>query len=408
MLSVAEAQRKILSFFTVVDTESLPLSLAAGRVLAFPVVAQVNLPRFANSAMDGFAVRMDDVRLASVEEPVILQVVGDIPAGSTAQRDINPGEAIRIMTGAPLPFSAEAVIPVENTDFHDRLPGAPLPDRVRIYHNGPHGANIRVAGSDVQMGDRVLQHGRKLRPQDIGLLSMLGITQVTVHRAPRVAILSTGDELIAPGETLVPGKIHDSNSNMLAGLVQQTGGVSIDLGIAQDREDAVEACLERAVEWRADLIISTAGVSVGAFDFVRKVVEKNGALAFWKVNIRPGKPFTFGHYRSIPFFGLPGNPVSAFVSFEVFVRPAICKMLGMNAQRLKLKVRVTEPIESDGRETYLRAIIDYSDGPFARLTGHQGSGNLRSLVEANALLIIPSEVKSVPAGTELDAWLLES
>jgi molybdopterin molybdotransferase len=222
-------------------------------------------------------------------------------------------------------------------------------------------------------------------------------------------VFSTGDELLPVGLPLGPGKIYDSNTHTLVSLVEQYGGQPANLGIVRDREEAVRESLERAARERVDLIVSSAGVSVGAFDFVRTVVESEGRLNFWKVNMRPGKPLVFGDYRGIPFFGLPGNPVSAFVGFEVFVRPALMKMSGLvDWSRPAQPVELEEAVESDGRESYLRGVVALRDGRWlAHLTGHQGSGNLRSLVQANALLLIPSGVKSLPAGARVNAWLLD-
>ncbi|HEX9027816.1 MAG TPA: molybdopterin molybdotransferase MoeA, partial [Anaerolineales bacterium] len=243
----------------------------------------------------------------------------------------------------------------------------------------------------------------------VGFLATLGENLVKVYRQPRVGLISTGDELVQVEERLSPGKIHDSNVYSLAALVKKYGGEPLNLGIAADREEAVRAKLDQACQAGVDLILSSAGVSVGAFDFVRQVVEERGLLSFWRVNMRPGKPLAFGNYRNKPFVGLPGNPVSSFVAFEVFVRPALLKMGGFPSwERPSQVVRLGEAIESDGRESYLRAIVSRSAGEWsARLTGHQGSGNLRSLIQANALLIVPSGVKSLPAGAELEAWMID-
>jgi molybdopterin molybdotransferase len=237
---------------------------------------------------------------------------------------------------------------------------------------------------------------------------MLGEALVNVHRRPRVALLSSGDELLAVDAPLESGKIRDSNSYTLAALLEGADVEVVRLGVAADRREAVESLLEQAASQNADLILSSAGVSVGAFDFVKEVVEANGRLNFWRVNMRPGKPLAFGDYRGIPFIGLPGNPVSAFVGFEVFVRPALGRLGGLKTgSRPTVRVRLGEAIESDGRESYLRAEVHEKDGVLiASLSGHQGSGNLLSLVRANALLIIPAGVKSAPATQEVDAWML--
>jgi molybdopterin molybdotransferase len=261
---------------------------------------------------------------------------------------------------------------------------------------------------DIRAGEVVLHTGRALKPQDLGLLAMLGVARVIVYQKPRIALFSSGDELLEVEHPLESGKIRDSNSYMLAALIEGAGSNVMRLGVAKDSHESVKALLEKAVEFRADLILSSAGVSVGAFDFVKEVIESNGKMDFWRVNMRPGKPLAFGEYKTIPFVGLPGNPVSAFIGFEVFARAAIGRLSGMEiALRRTARVRCEEQIDSDGRESYLRAGVREENGVLvARLTGHQGSGNLHSLVQANALLIIPAGVKCVPAGEEVNAWLL--
>lgn len=412
LLSVAEARQRLLAAFNPVDIEMVPLAQSAGRVLAKDVRSQVDLPLFANSSMDGFAVRAADIAGANSNSPIELKVIGDVPAGHVSPINIGPGEALRIMTGAPVPDGADAVIPLEDTDQFrkDAHTGAALPESVKVYRSTNPGDYIRPRGQDVRQGELVLAGSIRLRPQDVGLLAMIGVAEVPVYRRPKVALLSTGDELVPVHIPLEPGKIHDSNAYALAALVSRDGGQSVNLGIAPDQVQAVREMLARSVTSGADLIISTAGVSVGAFDFVRMVVEEQGKLDIWRVNMRPGKPLTFGSYRGTPFVGLPGNPVSAFVGYEVFVHPALLRLSGLNGQpRPSIKAELTEPVQSDGRESYLRAIVELNKGRWsARLTGHQGSGNLRSLVQANALLIIPSGVKSLPAGAEVDAWLIGS
>jgi len=409
LLSVNEARSRLLEDFVPVEVTTVPLAQAVGRVLAQTVIADVELPSFDYSSMDGFAVHTSDILSADQHHPVSLEVVGDVPAGKTVEVELKAGQAIRIMTGALIPEGAEAVVPVEDTDHNYRDAGVPLPSQVSILRSARKGENIRPRGQDVRIGEEVSQPGRRLRPQDIGFLAMLGISHVTVFRLPKVAVFSTGDELTPVGLPLVPGKIHDSNTYTLVSLIEKYGGQAVNIGIVPDRAEAVQASLDKAVSEGVDLILSSAGVSVGAFDFVRRVVEDNGHLKFWRVNMRPGKPLTFGVYRDTPFIGLPGNPVSSFVGFEVFVRPALLKLAGvLDPGRPTQRVELAEAIDSDGRESYLRAIIRFEDGRWmARLTGHQGSGNLRSLVQANALLLVPSGVKSLPIGAEVDAWLLD-
>jgi len=410
LLSVDQARERILSHFQPVTTETLPLTGCSNRVLARDMIAANDLPPFDNSSMDGFALRAADVIDATAASPRSLRVVADIPAGSHPTISLAAGEAARIMTGAPIPAGADAVVPVEDTDFDNRDAGTPAPDEVQIFKSVNLGRNTRPRGMDIRAGKVVLHKGRVLKPQDLGLLAMLGFAQVPVYRMPRVALFSSGDELLEVDAPLEEGKIRDSNSYTLAALIEDAGAEVMRLGVAKDNRDAVEDLLEKAMQLNVDLILSSAGVSVGAFDFVKQVIESNGKMDFWRVNMRPGKPVAFGEYRNIPFIGLPGNPVSAFVGFEVFVRAAIQQMGGLlNGGRPTVRVRCEEQIDSDGRESYLRAQVheDAERGSFvARLTGHQGSGNLHSLVQANALLIIPAGVKCVPAGQELRAWLI--
>jgi molybdopterin molybdotransferase len=410
LLSVDQARERILSHFQPVTTETLRLTGCSDRILAEEIIAANDLPPFDNSSMDGFAVRAHDVMHSSSDSPRRLRVVADIPAGSHPTVTLQPGEAARIMTGAPIPEGADAVVPVEDTDFDNRDAGTPAPNEVQIIKPAKAGANVRTRGQDLGAGEIVLNKGRLLKPQDLGLLAMLGFANVLVYRRPRVALFSSGDELLPVEAPLEKGKIRDSNSYALAALIEGAGAEVIRLGVAKDNHDSVRNLLEEAVERNVDLILSSAGVSVGAFDFVKDVIEANGKLDFWRVNMRPGKPLAFGNFKSIPFIGLPGNPVSAFVGFEVFVRATIQRLSGsLQSRRPTVRVRCEEQIDSDGRESYLRARVhpEGETGTFvARLTGHQGSGNLFSLVQANALLIIPAGVKCVPAGQEVNAWLI--
>ena len=406
--SVDEARARILSYFRPVKTEHIPLAEAANRVLAQDIIAETDLPLFDNSSMDGFAVRAEDVAGAGDASPRQLRVIADIPAGSSPTIILGSGEAARIMTGAQMPAGADAVVPVEDTDFDSRDAGSPIPERVGVRKPIDGGGNVRTRGMDLHQGDIVLQKGSALKAQALGLLAMLGWAQVPVHRRPRVALFSTGDELLDVDERLEPGKIHDSNSYMLAALIRSAGAEVIRLGVARDSFEAVKTLLDQIAGLNADLLLSSAGVSVGAYDFVKSVIESKGKMDFWLVNMRPGKPLAFGVFEGAPFIGLPGNPVSAFVGFEVFVRPVLGRLGGHpDGSRKIIRVRVDEEINSDGRESYLRARLHEQEGVLhGRLTGHQGSGNLLSLVQADALLIIPAGVKCVPAGQEVDAWLL--
>ena len=411
MISVSEALQEILSAFHPLESETIPLSEASGRVLFEGVCSDVDLPIFTNSSMDGFAVRAKDITGASQDNPVQLSVVEDIPAGKFPVIKIAENQASRIMTGAPVPEGADAVVPVEDTDQYDSKSrsGYDLKPIVDIYRAVKSGDYVRQQGEDIRKSEIVLDAKAPLKPQELGILAMLGIAEVQVSRKPRVAILSTGDELVPIEQPLESGQIHDSNAYTLSALIERDYGIPDYLGIVPDNEKAVREFLETAADDRADLILTSAGVSVGVFDYVRSVVESEGELSFWRVNMRPGKPVVFGKFKDVPFIGLPGNPVSAFVGYEVFVRPAILKMSGiMKVPRYKINARLDESIKSDGRESYLRGVLDYTDGEWiARLTGHQGSGNLLSLVHANGLLIIPAGVKSLPSGSEIDAWLLD-
>ena len=404
MLSVTEARERILSHFQTTATESTPLIACASRVLAVDIASTHDLPLFDNSAMDGFAVRSEDTSASHVT----LRVVADIPAGSTSAVTLKAGEAARIMTGAQLPAGADAVIPVEDTDFHNRNAGTSAPETVSLERAWKAGQNVRPRGMDIHAGEVVLKKGQTLKPQDLGLLAMLGVSNVEVYKKPRVALLSSGDELLTVDAPLESGKIRDSNSYTLAASIESAGSEVLRLGVAKDTRVSVETLFQKAMNEDVDLILSSAGVSVGAFDYVKEVIEANGALDFWRVNMRPGKPLAFGKYFDKQFIGLPGNPVSAFVGFEVFVRPVLERLSGqLGSSRRRIKVRSADEIESDGRESYLRAILREEDGiQIARLTGHQGSGNLLSLVQADALLIIPAGVKCVPAGQEVEALLL--
>ncbi len=411
MISVSEAIQRLLSSFSPVAIEEVPLLQAAGRVLSKKIKSDINLPLFTNSSMDGFAVRAEDVEGAREDQPVILNVVEDIPAGKRPSKKIGNNQTARIMTGAPLPDGANAVVPIEDTDQYNsdsRTQSYLLPAEIKVRRSVSEGDYVRLVGEDVTSGEVVLEPNSRLRPQDLGLLAMLGISQISVFRRPRIIILSTGDELLPVDVPLQLGKIHDSNAYTLSALISRDGGTPEYLGIVPDQEQAVRDSLETAVKHDADLILSSAGVSVGAFDFVRSIIQSDGELEFWQVNMRPGKPVAFGNFQGVPFIGLPGNPVSAYVGYEVFGRPAILRLSGVeNTIRSRIRIKIGEDIKSDGRESYLRAVVHSQNGEwFARLTGHQGSGNLLSLVQANALLIIPSGVKSLPSGTEVEAWML--
>jgi len=409
MLSVAEAREIVISHFSPTNAISIPIEEAVGLVLSKDIVSEIDLPAFNNSSMDGFAVRAPDTEKASQENPVILRVVEDIPAGKWPEQIIQSGVASRIMTGAPLPVGADAVVIVENTNHFNRQTGNADQTTVSIFHPVKTGDNTRVKGADLKADQVIFKEGHQVRPQDVGMLAMLGVPTIHVHRPPHLALVTTGDELIAVGSPDQPGKIRDGNTPALAALARSIRAEVFSMGVVADDRKKIRQKFDLAIKRKVDLIISTAGVSVGDFDYVKEVVTAHGHLDFWQVNMRPGKPLAFGNFQGIPFFGLPGNPVSAFISFEVFIIPALQRLLGLEVtERPRHMVRLLEEIRSDGRESYLRAIVERKEGILtARLTGHQGSGNMLSLVQANALLIVPSGVKSLPAGTDIEAWMLD-
>jgi molybdopterin molybdotransferase len=408
MLSVDEAQRAILGAIKPLDTEPIDLLATLGRVLAQDVISDTDLPPFDNSSMDGYALQARDVSEAAPDRPQPLPVVADIPAGHPSPIELLPGTAARITTGAMLPRGADAVVPVEDTD--DGARGSnPLPLTVGIYRAVEQGAYVRYAGDDVKRGERVLTAGTLIRPAEVALLAAVGQAKAQVYRRPRVALLATGDELVEPDKVPGPGQIRNVNASATAALVLHYGGVPLSLGIAADRLEAVAAKLEDAIEQRADLIVASAGVSVGAYDLVKDAVAAHGTIDLWRVRMRPGKPLAFGNYRGVPFFGLPGNPVSAMLTFEQFVRPVLRVMAGYAQWRKPtIEVIVQEAIDSDDRETYARARVERVDGQWqAHLSGGQGSNMLSSLVRANALVIVPDGVRHLAAGTIARAQMLD-
>jgi molybdopterin molybdotransferase len=382
----------------------IPLDDALGLVLADDVVSPLDIPAWTNSAMDGYAVRADDVRGATAEQPVRLQVVEEIPAGRFPTRAIGAGECSRIFTGAPLPEGADSVVRQEDTDEGRTV--------VTILKDRDAGVNIRHVGEDVRRGATVLTAGTTLGPAHLGVLASLAVAHPLAYRRPRVAILGSGDEIVdvdQPEEILSGRKIASSNTHTLVALVRLAGGEPINLGIARDTPESFRTHLARARE--ADLLVTTAGISVGEHDYVRSVLEEMGVTQrFWKLRMRPGAPVGFGLLGDVPWIGLPGNPVSTMVTFELFVRPAIRAMAGHALPfRRAIRVRAAEPIALKPKlQHFLRAIVTpVGDGFEARLTGPQGSGILTSMIKANALLVVPEGQHDTPIGAELDAIVLD-
>jgi molybdopterin molybdotransferase len=405
---VDDALDKILVEYTRLPAESVPLEQTLNRILANDVRAEQPIPAFPNSSMDGYAVRAADVAAAQADHPATLRLVMDIPAGATPTKAIGTGEAARIMTGAMLPNGADAVVPVEQTANGWRAgDNAAMPDHVNIIHGVKTGDYVRPIGEDIQAGQVVLAAGSMIRPQEIGVLAALGYAEVPVVRQPKVAILSSGDELVAVDQPLEAGKIRDTNSYTLAALIAAYGALPFRIPPARDTLEDVRMRFMEAIALKPDLIISSAGVSIGTFDVVRTVMESLGVISFWRVNLRPGKPLAYGHLQGIPFFGLPGNPVSAMVTFDVFVRPALLKLSGQPDVIRTIRAVLDESIRSDGRRSYIRVKVRReSDQWVAHTTGTQSSGALTSMVYADGLLIIPENVMLAEAGEQYPVRLL--
>jgi molybdopterin molybdotransferase len=393
--TVAAAQQRLLGAITALAAERVDLDAALGRILAEMVEAAWALPGFDNSAMDGYAVRAADVARATSDTPVQLPVVGESRAGGSSP-PLTASTAIRIMTGAPLPAEADAVVKQEDT----RRTG----DAVLIFTAVPAGTHVRHRGEDVAAGSSVLACGEAITSIDIGVAAALGRGSLLVGRRPLVAVLATGDELVPAGGPRVASQVTDSNSPMLIAAVREAGGTARFLGVAADTPKAVRRLLDAASG--SDLIISTAGVSVGDHDCVREVVSELGEIDSWRLAMRPGKPMLIGKVRGAVFLGLPGNPVSSSVTFELFARPAIRKLQGARAlHRPRLKVRLGEAMTKPaGLETYARAVLRQTDGhPVATSAGNQASSMLRSLAAADCLLILPADSESLAEGAIVEA-----
>jgi len=411
MISVEQALEKILSHVDVLEAESCPILASLGQVLAEDVSSTINVPPLDNSAMDGYAVQSKDTIGASRESPRVLRVIDTVIAGSTSKFEVEPGTAIRIMTGAPIPKGADSVVIFEDTDEVQRkeaLAGSEHPSEVGIFCEAQPGLNIRYAGEDITKGSVVLSKGTIIRPSEVGVLASLGRSTVRVIRRPVVAILATGDELVDIEQSLPSGKIYNSNSYSVAGLVVRYGGIPKPLGIALDSESSLLAGLQQGLD--ADMLITSGGVSMGDYDTVRNVMAKEGEIVFWRVRQKPGKPLVFGIIKGIPLLGLAGNPVSAMVNFELFARPAILKMMGKkNLAKPTVEAIIEDSIENtDGRRIFARALVEKRGKQyFARLTGPQGSGILTSMSLANGLVIVPEDKAGVEKGDVVQVMMLD-
>lgn len=408
LLNVDRAIELILEGLNSKGPEEISIMEALNRIAASNIIAPMSLPPFANSALDGFAVHASDTQTASEDSPMTLPVSLDITAGTHPERPLEMGEAARIMTGAPLPEGADAIIAVEATNVDwEADDEVPLPESIQFTKPVKAGHGVRAIGESVKAGQVIIEKGSVLRSASIGMLAGLGLSEVSVTQQPRVAIISSGNELVPLHETLTPGKIHDSNSYSLAMLVKQYGGIPTRLPIARDSLDSIRQTFHSALDNFPDMIISSAGVSVGTADLVRTVLAELGEVDFWRINLRPGKPLAYGKLRGIPFFGLPGNPVSAMVTFEVLVRPALLKLAGTQEVELHTTAVAGERITTDGRRSYERVTLKRDNNHWvAYLTGTQSSGALMSMVLADALMIVPEDMTVVEPGTILPIKLL--
>ena len=446
LLSVEEARDAVFRAIAgPTDAEIAWLSEARGRVAAEPVTSPIALPPWDNSAMDGYAIRSADVAAAAGEAPTRLEVIGEVRAGQAPDVTVQRGSAVRIATGAPVPPGADAVVPVEQTTplAADDLPAGPrgrdatgpLPAAVLVHAAISAGGSIRRAGSDLAAGTRILDAGTVLTPAAIGLAAGVGLNQLNVHRRPIVGILATGDEVRSPGSDLGPAGIPDANGPALIAMIEAAGGDPRVLGIAKDRLDDVKARICAGLVEGADALIVSGGVSVGPYDVVRSAFEAYGSVDLWRVAVQPGKPFAFGTGRApgtagdderapALLFGLPGNPVSTFVTFELFVRPAIRRLAGHRdddlfrpLDRAVLADRVTK---SSGRRGFIRVTVERDERGTPRRDDHgrvraslaggsagQGSHVLSALATADGLAVIPETEDSLPAGAEVELWWLD-
>lgn len=404
MLDVESALSIVMAAFAPLSPEWAPLLEASGRVLAEDVVARNNVPPFRNSAMDGYAVRAEDTTGASWEVPVALSVAGHVSAGQVATSEVSAGRAVRIMTGAPMPHGADAVVRFEETDEAGGTGGADRPI-VRVYRPTKPLDNVREAGEDIPLGRVVAARGRMLRPADLGLLASVGQPTACVHRRPVVAILATGNEIVEPGQGLAGGMVRDSNSFVLGALARSWGAEAHLMGIATDTVEDLTSRIRAARD--ADLIVTSGGVSLGDFDVVKDVLRAEGEVDVWQVRMKPGKPLAFGRVGETPLLGLPGNPVAAAVSFLLFGRPAIRRMLGESElEPPTIDVVSGMAIDNRGqRRHYVRVRLEArADGPpLAMPVGEQGAGVLSSLAAADALLVVPESVERAPAGERFTA-----
>lgn len=413
MISVEEALDKILNFVEVLGREEKPILDCLGQVLAEDVYAPFDVPPQDNSAMDGYAVKAKDIAEASYEHPEVLRVVGEVAAGCVSNLTVDPGTAVRIMTGAFVPQGADVVVPFEDTDEADRKATLASSPEISIRVGLSSGSNIRRRGEDISKGELVMKMGRPLRPAHIGVLASLGKRTVAVIRRPMVGILATGNEVLEIDKPVLPGKIYNSNSYSLAAQVLMYGGVPKLLGVAPDDVGQLTEAVRHGFD--CDMLVTSGGVSLGDYDVVKQVLAAEGDISFWTVRMKPGKPLAFGTFergdgKKIPHLGLPGNPVSSMITFELFARPTIFKMMGRgNLIRSNITAILEDSIKnSDGRRIFARVVVGNRNGKyFASLTGTQGSGVLTSMTKANGLAVIPEDTKEVKRGTAVEVIMFD-
>jgi molybdenum cofactor synthesis domain len=401
MISVDEARTIVLSHTLPMGLEKVDLLTSLGRVIGEEIIAPFNIPPWDNSAMDGYAVRFEDIQNASLDNPTILKVIEELPAGFLPKNQVGPMQATHIMTGAPIPPRADTVVKKEDTSSSG--------DNVVVFAAPNKGENVRLLGENVMRGDKVIQARTVIRPPHVGMLASFAKSFISVYQAPTVAILSTGDEVIDIDEEGDSSKIINSNTYSLAAQVKECGASPLMLGIARDDKREILTKITQGLS--ADVILTTGGVSVGEYDFVKDVLEDmGGEIKFWKVAMRPGSPTTFGLIADKLIFGLPGNPVSCMVCFEQFVRPALLKKMG-HTHLFRSQV---EAVLIDGVKTkkdlrfFIRVRLLYQEGRlYATTTGEQGSGILKSMVQANGLMIVPEDTMELRAGEKVKVQVLD-
>ena len=406
MISVEEALEKVLSCVSVLDGEEKNILHCLGQVLDEDVYSTIDVPPLDNSAMDGYAVRAEDIAGATASSPVYLNVIGEVKAGEIPKEEVGSLTALRIMTGAPIPRGADSVVQFEDTD--EALRHERPPFQIGILHHVTKGQNVRRAGEDIARGQLVLKKGIVLRPAEVGVLASLGKETACVIRRPIVAILATGDELVALGKPLPQGKIYNSNSFSIAAQVLRYGGLPQIMGIGRDQIKDITDKLKGALS--ADMLLTSGGVSMGNYDLVKDVLAKEGEVSFWTVRMKPGKPLAFGTIKGIPHLGLPGNPVSSMITFELFARPAILKMMGKkDFSKPTIEAILEGHIKNtDGRRIFARATVSREDDRYlARVAGPQGSGILTSMSRANGLVIVPEDVEAVEEGEPVKVLMLD-